>query len=196
VPGQAQALERALERAPALPEWQDPAWLKQQRWPAWREAFEAVHNPASEADLSPQSPARRRLAFDELFAHQLALAQRKAVRRAEPARVIVSSPMTDRVEADLPFKLTGAQIRTLAEIRGGERMVFEIQHRPHPSHIALEAPGFHQPTDRIGDAQHRGVDARRAHDSSSGGLTAGCSRVATRAMFPPSLGSRPVTELS
>ena len=93
------ALE-ALERTPELPEWQDPAWLKQQRWPAWREAFEALHNPASEADLSPQSPARRRLAFDELLAHQLALAQRKASRRAEPARVIPASAQTDRVEAD------------------------------------------------------------------------------------------------
>jgi ATP-dependent DNA helicase RecG len=124
------ALE-ALERAPALSEWQDPAWLKQQRWPPWREAFAALHNPASEADLSPQSPARRRLAFDELFAHQLALAQRKAARRAEPARAIPASPQTDRVEADLPFKLTGAQIRTLAELRGdlqsGERMSRLIQ---------------------------------------------------------------------
>ena len=124
------ALE-ALERAPALPEWQDPAWLKRERWPAWREAFAALHNPASEADLSLQSPARRRLAYDELFAHQLALAQRKAVRRAEPARVIPASALANRVEADLPFKLTGAQVRTLSEIRGdlgsGERMSRLIQ---------------------------------------------------------------------
>ena len=124
------ALE-ALERAPALPEWQDPAWLERQRWPAWRLAFEALHNPASEADLSLQSPARRRLAYDELFAHQLALAQRKAARRAEPAREIPASALADRVEADLPFKLTGAQIRTLSEIRGdlasGERMSRLIQ---------------------------------------------------------------------
>jgi ATP-dependent DNA helicase RecG len=124
------ALE-ALERTPALPEWQDPAWLAKQRWPAWREAFEAVHNPAGEADLAPQSPARRRLAFDELFAHQLALAQRKAARRAEPAQIILASPLADRVEADLPFKLTGAQVRTLSELRGdlqsGERMSRLIQ---------------------------------------------------------------------
>jgi ATP-dependent DNA helicase RecG len=124
------ALE-ALERTPTLPEWQDPAWLKAQKWPAWREAFEALHNPAGEADLSPQSPARRRLAFDELFAHQLALAQRKAARRAEPAPAIPVSPLADHVEADLPFKLTGAQVRSLAEIRGdlgsGERMSRLVQ---------------------------------------------------------------------
>jgi ATP-dependent DNA helicase RecG len=124
------ALE-ALARAPALPEWQDPAWLARQRWPAWREALEALHHPEREADLSPQSPVRRRLAYDELFAHQLALAQRKSARRAEPTRPIAASELADRVEADLPFRLTGAQIRSLAEIRadlaGGQRMSRLVQ---------------------------------------------------------------------
>jgi len=124
------ALE-ALERAPELPEWQDAAWLARQRWPGWRAAFEALHNPASEADLSPQSPARRRLAYDELLAHQLALAQRKAARRAEPAASIPASALADRVEADLPFRLTGAQVRAFSEIRGdlvsGERMSRLVQ---------------------------------------------------------------------
>jgi ATP-dependent DNA helicase RecG len=124
------ALE-ALERAPELPEWQDVAWLTRQRWPAWRAALEALHHPASEADLSPQAPARRRLAFDELLAHQLALAQRKAARRAQPARSIPASTLADRVEADLPFRLTGAQVRSLTEIRAdlasGERMSRLVQ---------------------------------------------------------------------
>ena len=124
------ALE-ALERAPELAEWQDPAWLAREKWPSWRAAFEALHHPTSEADLSPQSPHRRRLAFDELLAHQLALAQRKAARRSEPARVVPASDLADRVEADLPFRLTGAQIRSLSEIRAdlasGERMSRLIQ---------------------------------------------------------------------
>ncbi|HZZ89162.1 MAG TPA: ATP-dependent DNA helicase RecG, partial [Caulobacteraceae bacterium] len=124
------ALE-ALERAPELPEWQDPAWVRKQGWPAWREAFDIVHNPEGEAELSPQAPARRRLAFDELFAHQLALAQRKASRRAEPARAVPASALADKVEADLPFRLTGAQVRTLSDLRGdlasGERMSRLVQ---------------------------------------------------------------------
>ncbi|HEY2708541.1 MAG TPA: ATP-dependent DNA helicase RecG [Caulobacteraceae bacterium] len=124
------ALE-ALDRAPVLPEWQDGAWIGRQRWPGWREALERLHHPSGEAELAPQSPARRRLAYDELFAHQLALAQRKAARRAEPARAIAASPLADRVEADLPFKLTGAQVRSLSEIRGdlasGDRMSRLVQ---------------------------------------------------------------------
>jgi ATP-dependent DNA helicase RecG len=124
------ALE-ALERAPELPEWQDPAWRARHAWPAWRAAIEALHHPHGEGDLAPQAPVRRRLAYDELFAHQLALAQRKASRRAQPAPVIPASALADRVEADLPFRLTGAQVRTLAELRAdlasGERMSRLVQ---------------------------------------------------------------------
>jgi ATP-dependent DNA helicase RecG len=119
------ALE-ALSRAPDLPEWQDPAWLAREKWPSWREAMEALHNPVSDADLAPLARPRRRLAFDELLAHQLALAQRKAARRSSPGPVIPAGSLADKVGAALPYKLTGAQIRSLAEVRGdlmsGERM--------------------------------------------------------------------------
>ncbi len=116
----------ALTRAPELPEWQDPAWLAREGLPPWRAALEAYHNPQAEADLSPLSPARRRLAFDELLAHQLALAQRKAARRTHPGAIIPAGRLADRIEAALPWKLTRAQIRALSEVRGdlqsGERM--------------------------------------------------------------------------
>ena len=116
----------ALLRAPELPEWQDPAWLAREGFMGWREALERFHNPQTDADLSPLSPHRRRLAYDELLAHQLALAQRKAARRAQPAPAIKASGLADRIEAALPWKLTSAQIRALSEVRGdmrsGERM--------------------------------------------------------------------------
>jgi ATP-dependent DNA helicase RecG len=119
------ALE-ALDRAPVLSEWLDAAWQAREDLPSWREALSAYHTPASEADLAPLAPARRRLAYDELLAHQLALAQRKAARRRQPATVITASDLSDRAERALAFKLTGAQIRSLAEVRGdlagGERM--------------------------------------------------------------------------
>jgi ATP-dependent DNA helicase RecG len=121
----------ALERAAELPEWQDRAWMTRERFPAWRAALEALHNPAGEGDLNPQTPVRRRLAYDELLAHQLALAQRKAARKAEPALPIPAGDLVDKAEAALPYKLTGAQIRALSEIRGdlasGERMSRLVQ---------------------------------------------------------------------
>ncbi|MGE5565601.1 MAG: ATP-dependent DNA helicase RecG [Parcubacteria group bacterium] len=119
------ALE-ALERAPELPEWCDPAWLEREKLPGWREALVALHNPQSEADISPLARPRRRLAYDELLAHQLALAQRKAARRSHPAPAIKASALAEGIESALPYKLTGAQIRSLAEVRGdlasGEKM--------------------------------------------------------------------------
>jgi ATP-dependent DNA helicase RecG len=119
------ALE-ALERAPELPEWQDPASVKQERFPPWRAALAALHEPQSEAELTPLAPAWRRLAYDELLAHQLAMAQRKAERRREPAARIAASAIVETIRADLPFRFTGAQERALGDIRrdfaAGERM--------------------------------------------------------------------------
>jgi ATP-dependent DNA helicase RecG len=124
------ALE-ALDRAPELPEWQDAAWLAREQFPTWREALVQLHAPSSEADLAPQTPHIRRLAYDELLAHQLAMAQRKADRRTEPAAKISPAEISAKVRADLPFALTGAQERALADIRGdlaaGERMSRLIQ---------------------------------------------------------------------
>ncbi|WP_298747304.1 ATP-dependent DNA helicase RecG [uncultured Brevundimonas sp.] len=119
-------VQAALEHAPELPEWQDPAWLARNRWPGWRAALEALHAPAAEPDLGPDAPARRRLAYDELLAHQLALARRRRARQITPAPVIRPGQASDRVLAALPFDLTGAQVRALAEIRrdlaSGEQM--------------------------------------------------------------------------
>lgn len=123
--------QEALERAPDLSEWQDPAWLAREGFPSWKASLIRLHSPASEADLLPTASHVRRLAYDELLAHQLAMAQRKADRRREPAAKILAGPISDRIEGDLPFRLTGAQIRALSEIRGdlmaGERMSRLIQ---------------------------------------------------------------------
>ena len=121
----------ALERAPELQEWIDPHLLAREGWPSWRDALEALHRPAMGADLLPDTPTRRRLAYDELFAHQLAMVQRKAERRAEPALPIRASELSRRMQAALPYALTGAQTRTLAEIGGdlasGQRMSRLVQ---------------------------------------------------------------------
>lgn len=124
-------VEEALQRAPDLPEWQDPAWLTRERFPSWREALDRLHHPLNEGDLSPLARHRRRLAYDELLAHQLAMAQRKAERRREPAGRIAPGPTAAKLRADLPFAFTGAQERALADIRddfqAGERMSRLVQ---------------------------------------------------------------------
>ena len=124
------ALE-ALERAPEMPEWQDPAWFARERFPPWREALARLHSPETEADLAPTSLHYRRLAYDELLAQQLAMAQRKAERRKAPAAKINAGATAAKIRADLPFLFTAAQERALAEVRAdlaaGERMSRLIQ---------------------------------------------------------------------
>jgi len=116
----------ALALAPELPEWQEPNWLAARRWVGWRAALEALHAPANESDLAPDTPARQRLAYDELFAHQLALARRRRARQITPAARITPGEASARLLGALPFTLTGAQEQAVAEIRAdlasGEQM--------------------------------------------------------------------------
>ncbi len=116
----------ALALAPELPEWQEPNWLAARRWAGWRPALEALHAPTNEADLTPDAPVRQRLAYDELFAHQLALARRRRARQITPAARMAPGEASARLLAALPFALTGAQEQAVAEIRAdltsGEQM--------------------------------------------------------------------------
>src|SRR5437763_7125944 len=111
------AVAAALERAPELPEWLDPALRDRRHWPGWPEALTAVHTPQREADLSPTTPARERLAYDEILASQLAVALVRARRRRRPGRVLAGTgKLQARAEANFGFGLTGSQRQALAEI--------------------------------------------------------------------------------
>ncbi|MFN8925003.1 MAG: ATP-dependent DNA helicase RecG [Rhodospirillales bacterium] len=111
----------ALERAPALPEWLDPTLKDRRGWPDWRDALAAAQSPGSEGELSPETPARMRLAYDELLANQLALSLvRRAQRDLRGRAVVGDGRMAAKVTGALPFALTGAQARALEEIRADQ----------------------------------------------------------------------------
>ncbi|MBX9932149.1 MAG: ATP-dependent DNA helicase RecG [Methylobacterium sp.] len=113
----------ALDRLPTLPEWQDPAWLAKNALPTFADALRAEHRPEDAPLPAPDgttvaTPARRRLAYDELLASQLALALIRARSRRGPGRANAGDgQLSGRIEAALPFALTGAQSRAVAEIR-------------------------------------------------------------------------------
>ena len=115
----------ALDKLAPLPEWQDPAWLAKNRYPPFAEALRAEHRPedmpprpADPLQPVPATPARRRLAYDELLASQLALALTRARQRRKAGRVNAGDgSLVARLKADLPFALTGAQQRAVDEIR-------------------------------------------------------------------------------
>jgi len=111
------AVTEALARVPPLPEWIDPAVKAARGWPDWDRALRAAHAPASLADLEPSAPARERLAYDELFAHQLTLALARArMKRPKGFETCGDGALRGRVLATLPFAPTGAQTRATAEI--------------------------------------------------------------------------------
>ena len=112
----------ALERVPELPEWQDPAWMQRNAFPPFREALAALHRPpdadAAKAEALERNPARRRLAYDELLASQLALAIVRSRMRRKPGRANAGDGrLVEAFTQALPFPLTGAQARAVAEIR-------------------------------------------------------------------------------
>ena len=112
------AVEAALERLPALPEWQDPNRFVLRGWPGFAEALRTLHRPKAAGDVGADTPARQRLAYDELLASQLALAlvRNRAVTEDGVAH-IATGAIASRIEAALPFSLTAGQRRALGEIR-------------------------------------------------------------------------------
>lgn len=111
------AAAQAVARVPNLPEWQDPAWLARRKWLPFGDAVRAVHAPESETGLQPDDPARRRLAYDELLANQLALALvRTRLRRNAGRSTAGTGEKQRRILKSLPFSLTPSQRMVLGEI--------------------------------------------------------------------------------
>ena len=89
--------------------------------PPLAEALELLHRPPAGtalADLeSGRHPARRRLAFEELLAHQLSLRRLRARMQRQAAPPLADrGGLSQRFLERLPFALTAAQQRVLAEI--------------------------------------------------------------------------------
>lgn len=113
----AKTIRAAVDQAPRMPEWQDEAWFARNAWPSWHQALDSLHRPQSEQAVIEDCPARRRLAFDELLANQLALMMVRAhMRKLKGRPTPVSTHLRPQVLAALPFTLTSAQTRSLAEI--------------------------------------------------------------------------------
>ena len=107
----AQMVAQALERLPSLAEWIEPSLLTHRGWPSFSDAVERAHgDPADEI-------ARTRLAYDEVYANQLALMLVRGATRRRKGKALVGDGRL-RGRLDLPYTPTGAQSRTIAEIEG------------------------------------------------------------------------------
>ena len=130
-----QAIAR-LERNPDIAELLPAAVAARHRLIALDRALHAIHRPPAgtsiETPLHPEHPGRRRLAFEELLAHHLAL---RVLRRRLDARPAAACERGDalarRLVDSLPFDLTTAQYRVAREVR-------DDLARAHPMHRLVQ----------------------------------------------------------
>jgi ATP-dependent DNA helicase RecG len=113
----ARAIRTAFDRLPELPEWQDAAWLKHNAWLGFNASCKAQHIPQITEGSALDSPARMRLAYDELLANQLAITLvRSHMKRASGQSYVGHGRLQAKIIAALPYKLTTAQTFAGAEI--------------------------------------------------------------------------------
>jgi ATP-dependent DNA helicase RecG len=113
----AKAVGGALARLPVLPEWHAQKVAKLPNLPSFAAALKAVHHPEDPDAIAPLAPARIRLAYDELLAHQLALVLVRAhMRRAGGRNNCGDGQRAQEILDALPFALTAAQAQAVADI--------------------------------------------------------------------------------
>lgn len=89
--------------------------------PSLREALLTVHRPAADADvtalLAGRHPAQRRLVLEELLAHHLSLRRQRIALQRHGAHALPDPTFAQRLRDALPFALTAAQQRVLAQVQ-------------------------------------------------------------------------------
>ncbi len=120
-----------LKQVAALPELiPDKAKLLPAAKPSLVEALNYVHQPPPDADiallLARKHPYQRRLAYEELLAHQVSMQKLRVKTQIESAPILNSNGLQRQKLLDsLPFALTGAQQRVTTDI-------LEDMAVPHP----------------------------------------------------------------
>jgi ATP-dependent DNA helicase RecG len=105
----------------AVPDLLPSALRSQLGMPSLHAALEFVHRPALGTHLGElaggRHPAQRRLAFEELLAHQLSMLElRRQLRQDQAPSLSDAATLQARLLATLPFELTHAQRRVLLEV--------------------------------------------------------------------------------
>jgi len=104
---------------PESDEWIDINTLKSLEFPSFRDALIKIHSPKNEHDLAPQNSARRRLAYDELLAWQLAmkLVKNNNIRNKKLTQIIDNKKnYLEKFLQSLPFTPTKSQLNAIKEI--------------------------------------------------------------------------------
>ena len=111
------ATASTLDMVPQMAEWIDPGQMQKSGWPDVMQALTLAHRPRSSEDTALTAPARERLAYDEMLAHQLTLALARQTERQKKGRETHGDGgLQNRLTASLPYPLTGAQRRAVSDV--------------------------------------------------------------------------------
>lgn len=108
----------AIAMIPSMPEWLDEKILQRHHWLSFTKSLELLHSPKHINDISANSPYRKRIAFDELLASQIAL---KLIRQNKESykkgqAIIIRHQLREQLLHRLGFTLTDGQHKALQEI--------------------------------------------------------------------------------
>ena len=108
---------QVLENLPELDEWIDEEYIKKYEFKSWNESIFGIHNPNSKIEINEKNNYRKRLAFDELLSHQLALSiVRNFNQKKSGISVINKKNIIEKFLKNLEFKLTKSQLKVIDEI--------------------------------------------------------------------------------
>ena len=103
-------IQKSLQHLPNLEEWIDKNTLKKFSFRNWKESLLSAHNPTKNEELLFSNTNRRRLAYDELLAHQLSLSVIKNFNQKQKGiKILNKTSLIDKCIRNLPFSLTKSQ---------------------------------------------------------------------------------------
>ena len=111
-------LDKILNSLPIFDEWIEESIIKKYSFYSWNLSIRAIHNPENTEDFVNNNIYRRRLAFDEMLAHQLAIGIiRNVNKKSKGLNFIKESDMANNLIKKLPFILTNSQLNVWSKIK-------------------------------------------------------------------------------
>ena len=108
--------DQILNNLPNFNEWIETSILNKYKFKRWNEVVKNLHNP-SDNNIKNKNLLRRRLAFDELLSHQLAIGIMRNFNQKKKGLKITSENKTlNKFYSNLDFQLTNSQNNVIKEI--------------------------------------------------------------------------------
>ena len=108
--------DQILNNLPNFNEWIENSILNKYKFKRWNEVVKNLHNP-SDNNIKNKNLLRRRLAFDELLSHQLAIGiMRNFNQKKKGLKITGENKTLNKFYSNLDFQLTNSQNNVIKEI--------------------------------------------------------------------------------